>query len=58
VQDCCISSTAPVIASGLVDGQIVLHRYEAAPSQPDDGEDSAHWMAATPDGVHVVMVDS
>jgi WD40 repeat protein len=29
-----------VIASGLVDGQIVLHRYEAAPSQPDDGEDS------------------
>jgi WD40 repeat protein len=37
LQDCCISSTAPVIASGLVDGQIVLHSYQAQQSQPEDG---------------------
>lgn len=38
MQDCCISSTAPLVASGLVDGQILLHSYEA-PAQPaDDGD--------------------
>lgn len=40
MQDCCISSTAPVVACGLVDGQIVLHRCEAPQSQPADGDAS------------------
>lgn len=40
-QDCCISSTAPVLASGLVDGQILLHRYEPPqPADPEGGDDA------------------
>jgi WD40 repeat protein len=49
-QDCCFSQAAPLLASGLVNGQIMLHRFSSSgepAAEQDEDEDDEPGAATT-----------
>eukprot|EP00775_Hariotina_reticulata_P013747 gene13747-13866_t len=41
MQDCCFSSSAPLLATALVNGQVLLHRYQQGTAEPTNAAAAA-----------------